>query len=91
MNDKYKMFKNFMHNELDISKIDIKEWIKEAVHEEIKNLVNKTYESFSMKEVIRETVHKELFKDSYWRDELKPKIREEAVKELTKNIKLVVK
>ncbi len=33
MDSKYKMFRNFMYNELNITKEDIKEWTKEAVKE----------------------------------------------------------
>jgi hypothetical protein len=32
--DKYTLFKNFMHNELGISREDIREWVKESVKEE---------------------------------------------------------
>jgi hypothetical protein len=31
--DKYKMFTNFMYNELGITKDDIRDWVKEAVYE----------------------------------------------------------
>lgn len=30
-NDKWTMFKNYMHNELGITKDDIRAWLKEAV------------------------------------------------------------
>lgn len=32
-NDKWKMFKNYLHNELKLSKSDIEMWVKEAVYE----------------------------------------------------------
>lgn len=32
-NDKWKMFKNYMHNELAISKSDIEVWVKDSVYE----------------------------------------------------------
>lgn len=31
MNSKWLMFKNYMHNELHITKDDIKQWVEEAV------------------------------------------------------------
>ena len=35
-NDKWVMFRNYMHNELGITKDDIREWIKESIHDEVK-------------------------------------------------------
>jgi hypothetical protein len=37
--NKYKMFRNFMVNELGISKDDIKDWCQSAVREEVAKLV----------------------------------------------------
>jgi serine protease inhibitor len=61
-NEKWLMFKNFLHNELEISKDDIREWIHEAVKEEAKLLVNKTFNSFDIREIIKNAV---LIKDPY--------------------------
>lgn len=38
--NKYKMFRNFMCNELGISRHDIEAWTKEAVHTEVHKLVS---------------------------------------------------
>lgn len=38
-NEKYKMFRNFMVNELGIGRDDIEEWTKEAVREQVTKLV----------------------------------------------------
>lgn len=38
--DKWKMFKNFLHNELGISKEDIREWILAAVKDEVERLLS---------------------------------------------------
>ena len=54
--EKYKMFKQFMYNELGITKEDIKDWIKEAVREEARKLIEKTYDSFDVKQEIRSMV-----------------------------------
>ena len=46
-NDKYTLFKNYMHNELGITKDDIKRWTKEAVTNvaeiHVKNHLNNAY------------------------------------------------
>ena len=50
------MFKNFMYNELGITKEDIRDWIKEAVREEARKLINKTYDDYEVKEVVRKEI-----------------------------------
>ena len=55
--EKYKMFKQFMHNELGITKEDIREWVKESVREEAAKMVAKTYEDFDVKREIREVIN----------------------------------
>ena len=57
MSEKYKMFKQFMHNELGITKEDIREWVKESVREEAAKMVAKTYEDFDVKREIREVIN----------------------------------
>jgi len=49
--DKWKMFKNFLHNELGITCEDIREWIKESVREEARRLVAQEYEKFDIKKI----------------------------------------
>ena len=48
-NNKYKMFKNFMMNELQITKEDIKEWIYESIKEGSKKVVKQAYGKFNFK------------------------------------------
>ena len=57
MSEKYKMFKQFMHIELGITKEDIREWVKESVREEAAKMVAKTYEDFDVKREIREVIN----------------------------------
>ena len=47
-NDKWSMFKNYMHNELGITKDDIREWIDDAVREEARLLVEQAFKKFDM-------------------------------------------
>ena len=53
MNSKYKMFKNFMYNELDITKEDIKNWTKEAVKEVATNYVDNHLDEWQIKDLMR--------------------------------------
>lgn len=54
--DKWIMFKNYMHNELGITKEDIRQWIKEAVEEQAKEMVANTYGQYGLREVIKSAV-----------------------------------
>ncbi len=50
--DKYTMFKNFMHNELGITKEDIKKWTQEAVMQVAKTHVEHQMNTKSIMESI---------------------------------------
>ena len=55
VDDKYKMFRNFMFNELGITKEDIRNWVQEAVREEAHRLVMQTYSKFDIRtELVRQ-------------------------------------
>ena len=83
MSDKYKMFKNFLHNELGISKDDIKEWIRESIKEECKNVVEQTYETFNIKTFLKSEIEN-ILSNSQWYN---PKtLKEEVYKEVAKRI-----
>jgi hypothetical protein len=57
--DKWSMFRNFMYNELGITKADIRIWIHEAVQEEAKKLVENSFNNFSVKrEISKELLSK---------------------------------
>ncbi len=73
-NDKYKMFKNFLHNELEISREDIRDWIKDAVKDEVKRLVDNEYGKFSVRDYIKQTL---IEHGLYGKDKLKNDIRYE--------------
>lgn len=80
--EKYRMFKQFMHNELGITKEDIREWVKESVREEAAKMVAKTYEDFDVKREIRNMLSTN--------SSLHRQLASEAVKEICKHVKLVV-
>lgn len=99
MSEKYKMFKQFMHNELGITKEDIREWVKESVREEAAKMVAKTYEDFDVKREIREVINSpynsirkdlvnacaaEIIKD--FKLVYKPSAENQAIEELTRKV-----
>lgn len=57
MTDKYKMFKNFMFNELGITKEDIRMWVEEAVRDEARKVVQHTYGSFDVEKALRDAIN----------------------------------
>ena len=57
MTDKYKMFKNFMFNELGITKEDIRMWVEEAVRDEARKIVSKTYNDFDVEREFRRVIN----------------------------------
>lgn len=55
-NDKWSMFKNYLHNELGITKEDIRDWIDEAVRDEARKLVQQSFKQYSLRARIDDAV-----------------------------------
>ncbi|MGE5861243.1 MAG: hypothetical protein ACM34J_11855 [Ignavibacteria bacterium] len=70
-NDKWKMFKNFMLNELEISKEDIRNWIKEAVSEQTELLIKQTFGDFTITELIWKKFYNHFMYDYYDENKVK--------------------
>lgn len=69
--DKWTMFKNYMHNELGITKDDIRSWIKEAAEEQANRLVEQEFGRFDVKGTFSRRIELEFLKySSKLRDEL---------------------
>ena len=86
-NDKWLMFKNYMHNELGITKEDIHEWIRDAVKEEAKNLVKQEYGKFSIKDAI----NKEIYEINWYGGKgLRDTVKQEVAKVLSERITITV-
>jgi len=60
--DKWLMFKNYMHNELGITKEDIRRWIDDAVREQAEKMVENEFKSFSTEGIIKNLI----FSDDYF-------------------------
>ena len=86
--DKYRLFMNFMHNELQITKDDIKLWIKESVQEVATKMVAQEFEKYSVHEVVKSI----LFKNGYFgKLNLQDEARKELANILADKIELKVK
>lgn len=62
-NDKWMMFKNYIHNELGITKDDIRAWLKEAVKSQAELMLQKTFDDFDMDRFVRNHI---LTQMRYW-------------------------
>lgn len=91
--DKYVAFRQFLFNELNITKTDIQGWIKEAVSQEVVRLVNQQSGKFNILENMKKILTDYIFnrvRDPY---ELTPyDLRKEVIKQvssdITKHIKI---
>lgn len=63
-NDKWMMFKNYMHNELGITKDDIRAWLKEAVKSQAELMLQKTFDD--MDKFVRNHISTQM---RYWTTE----------------------
>lgn len=61
--DKWLMFKNYLHNELGITKDDIRAWLKEAVQSQAELMLQKTFDDFDMDKFVRNHI---LTQMRYW-------------------------
>ena len=86
-NDKWVLFKNYMHNELGITKEDIREWINDAIREEVKNVVGNAYGKCSIEDMIR----REIKDSSLWSNSTFSKeVIAECAKQLSQKIDLKI-
>ena len=89
--DKYKAFTNYMHNELGISKEDIRTWTKEAVYEVAETYVQNQLNDRSVDQRIMGIIKDNKF--SIWdRDDktFDQTIRQGVIKELVSQVELDV-
>ena len=87
-NDKWVLFKNYMHNELGITKEDIREWIQDAIREEVKNVAANAYGKCSIEDMIR----KEITDSSLWSgDSFSKRVIAECANQLAQKIELKIK
>jgi 5-hydroxyisourate hydrolase-like protein (transthyretin family) len=88
-NDIWSMFKNYMHNELQITKEDIQQWIKDAVTEESKRLVAQEYGKFDIAKGLERLIFDNR---SYFSSDktLSREIRQDLCEAILKNFKFSI-
>ena len=84
MDNKWLMFKNYMHNELGITKEDIRQWIEDAVKEQAEALVKNEFKSFDVHSVVQRIVTDDRYFGS---KNLKQEISQELTRQILAKIK----
>ena len=89
-NDKWLMFKNYMHNELGISKEDVRQWLKEAVEEEAERLVAQEYGKFDIGKAIERSIYENRL---FWTSEktLAKEIRQELCSKILERYTFLIR
>ena len=83
------MFSNYMHNELEITKEDIKIWIKEAVEEIAYKMCKNEFDNFDISKIVRDTLYKEDIYDSkYIREQMRIEIAQQLLSKFELSLKV---
>lgn len=86
--DKWVMFRNFMHNELGITKEDIREWIDDSVKQVAKGMVENAFARKNPEQMIEDVIYKS---DYFYKEDFNNRIVEEAAKILAKRLDITIK
>ncbi len=86
-NDKWSLFKNYLHNELGITKEDIREWLEEAVREEARKLIANSFKSYDIRSRIDAVM-----REFHGRDEktLKTEIAREVANRILEKVEIKI-
>lgn len=84
--DKYEAFRQYMFNELGISKEDIRNWIKEAVEQQVEKMLYKTFGDFEPNEAAARMIADYIGKNHWKNSELKDRVASQIVRKLEVNI-----
>lgn len=63
-NEKWIMFRNFMYNDLGITKADIREWIDDAIKDQVKLILDDTFKRTDIEYLVKEEIKRALYNSS---------------------------
>jgi len=86
--DKWVMFRNYMHNELGITKEDIRRWIEDSVEQSAKNMVENAFARKNPEQMIKDAIYK---KDYFYGESFNNRVVEETAKILAKRLDITIK
>lgn len=81
-NTTYELFRQFMFNELQISKEDIRTLIKEVVEQQVEQMLHKTFGNFEPNEAAAKLIADYIGKNWWVDDELKRSVASQIVNKL---------
>ena len=84
--DKYEAFRQYMFNELQVSKEDIRTWIKEAVEQQVEKMLYKTFGDFEPNERAAKLIADYIGKNWWANDNLKQAVASQIVNRIKVNI-----
>ena len=84
--DKYEAFRQYMFNELQVSKEDIRDWIKEAVEQQVEKMLYKTFGDFEPNERAAKLIADYIGKNWWANDKLKQAVASQIVNRIKVNI-----
>ena len=79
------MFKNYMHNELGITKEDIRQWIEDAVQKQAEALVNNEFKNFDIHRVVERVTNDDKY---FGAKNLKRDIAQELSRQIVDKLRL---
>lgn len=86
----YKSIKNYIHNELKISKEEIRDLIKKSVKEEARKIVHETFEYYNVKDFINKFIFEENWYGHINKETFNKNIIQEVAKIISKDIGLII-
>lgn len=87
--DKWVMFRNYMHNELGITKEDVRIWINEAAAEEAKKIVADSFQRENPEQLIKRAIYdSSVFRNRTFKDEVIRKAGEILAERLEITVKV---
>jgi len=88
MDNKWVMFKNYMHNELGITKEDVRQWIDESVQQQAEKMVSNEFSRFSVENTIKRLIKDDRYFGS---ENLKKEVMQEVGRQIADKMELSLK
>lgn len=86
--DKWTMFKNYMHNELGVTKDDIRTWIREACKDIAKRMVEQEFGRFNVQDVVEKFV---MDRNVWGNPSAKKRLVDAVAQELVSQVKITLR
>jgi small-conductance mechanosensitive channel len=91
MSDKYQMFRNFMYNELGVTKDDIREWTKETVKEVAEQYIENNFSQYRLEQYMNSIINRSSKQLEWTNIGWKDALEKFVVAQLEKNISAAIK